>query len=76
MAKKGKKEEKSVPLFCNNCGKEADRKESLLCRHQGNIVFIVCPKCITAKKLNITVARNNKEEPWTYYQLMPVEYFK
>lgn len=57
---------------CTNCGDAAAIHQMLSVVAQNRTVCLLCPACQQAKKIQITLAKDQKGE-WQYFQYFPVE---
>lgn len=58
---------------CSNCQNVVLLDRAITVQHKGRVVVVVCEACQQAKKLSITIAREQPGGPWSYFQLFPTE---
>ena len=57
---------------CSNCNEPAPIHQMLSISAHNRTVGLICPTCQQAKKIQVTLVRDNKGE-WQYFQYFPVE---
>lgn len=59
---------------CSNCNESARLSHSLVIQHGSRIVGVICPNCQQAKKIQLTLKRENIEnDGWHFLQYFPLE---